>query len=179
MTTNFGALLSKSKVFIQRTTIVRTENNRKDAVESQHQHHREEFPHKREREREREGGRGGGVLTCPLLLGADTLSPDEGVEGPGLPGPGRAAETLAAVRRVDPAGRACIQSTGHAAAAAGLPQHLPAVRGDGGALAELLWGAGGAADWLGARHRGAVRQPPQDAHTHHHHRRHHHRQPPV
>ena len=92
--------------------------------------------------------------TWSHVVGADALSPGEGVEGSGLPRSRRAAETLGAVGRVHPARGPHLQGAGLAAATARLPQDLPAVQGNGRALVQLLMGTGGTSDGLRSHHRG-------------------------
>lgn len=88
------------------------------------------------------------------ILSADPLSSGQSVERPGLTGPGDAAETLATVGCVNPAGCSFIQGAGHAAAAAGLLQHLPAVCRDGRTVVQFLRHTGGTVDRLGPHHGG-------------------------
>lgn len=104
--------------------------------------------------------------TLSWVLGADPLSPGQGVQRSGFIRSGDAAETLATVGCVYPAGRSLLQSAGHATAAPRLPQHLLTVCRDGGAAAECLLRAGGTADWLRPHHRG------RPDHSHRHHRCH-------
>ena len=89
-----------------------------------------------------------------LVFNADALSSGQSVKGSGLSRPGSAAETLATVGCVNPTGGPFLQSAGHAAAAARLPEHLPAVCRDRRTVVELLLRAGGAADGLQPHHRG-------------------------
>lgn len=104
--------------------------------------------------------------TLSWVLGADPLSPGQGVQRSGFIRPGDAAETVSTVGCVYPAGCSLLQSAGHATAAPRLPQHLLTVWRDGGAVAECLLSAGGTADWLRPHHRG------RPDHSHRHHRCH-------
>lgn len=92
--------------------------------------------------------------TLAYILRADALSSGQGVERPGLAGPGGAAETLGAVGRVNPAGSPSLQSAGHAAAAAGFPHNLLAVCRHGGAGLQFFLRAGRTADGLRPHQRG-------------------------
>lgn len=101
--------------------------------------------------------------TLSWVLGAYPPSPGQGVQRSGFIRSGDAAETLATVGCVNPAGCSFLQSAGHATAASRLPQHLLTVRRDGGAAAECLLRAGSTADWLRPHHRGR----PYHSHRHH------------
>lgn len=90
--------------------------------------------------------------TLSQVFSADSLSSDQRVEWSGLTWPGSAVEALAAVGGVNAAGSTFLKSAGHAAAAAGLSQHLLAIRWDGRTAVQLLLRAGGTADGFRSHH---------------------------
>lgn len=93
------------------------------------------------------------------IFSADPLSPGESVKRSGLTRPGRTTETFSAAGRVNSTRRSFLQSAGHTAAAAWLPEHLFAVCWDGRTLVHFLLRAGGAAD------RPHERGTPHDGHA--------------